>query len=138
MDWLECTGKNIVKDVKPDRNLIVSAQKIASVKVESANALPKHLYIGKITLLYDALREYLECVALENGYKIYNHECYAAFLKEILGKKKEAEIFNNLRKVRNGINYYGKYVSEAEAAQIIADLNILIAAFKNKTKLNHK
>lgn len=74
MDFKECIGKKIIKKVKVDENLIISTRKIAKVKVESAEFLSKELFIGKITLLYDALRGYLECVVLEQGYKIYNYE----------------------------------------------------------------
>src|SRR3989338_10374351 len=108
MDWNECIKKRIAKNIKEDKNLVKSARGIAAVKIESSNALPEHLHIGKITLLYDALREYLECVALEKGFKIYNHECYTAFLKEILEMSREGDIFDELRKIRNGINYYGR------------------------------
>ena len=134
MDWHECIKKSIAKEIKPDRNLIASARKIASIKIESANALPKRYHIGKISLLFDALREYLECIALEHGYKIYNHECYSTFVKEILGKQKDAEVFDSLRKIRNGINYYGKEVSETDAEQIIASLTLLIEKFRKEIK----
>ena len=130
MDWGECVKKRIVKDVKEDKNLIKSARETASIKLESANALPEHLYIGKITLLYDALREYLECLALEKGYKIYNHECYTAFLKEKLNLSREADIFDELRKIRNGINYYGRKVAKEEAEEIINNLKSLINKFQ--------
>ena len=126
VDWNECIKKKIVKDVKEDKNMIKSAREIAKVKIDSANALPERLFIGKITLLYDALREYLECIALENGFKIYNHECYTPFLKEILNKPREAETFDRLRKIRNGINYYGRKVNNEEAEQIIKELKDLI------------
>lgn len=126
MDWKECTGKNIAKSVKTDKNMISSLKGIAEVKIESADKLPDNLFYGKITLLYDALREYLECMALENGYKIYNHECYSSFLKEIMYLDTEAELFDELRKVRNSINYYGRKVSEDEAEHIISRLKMLI------------
>jgi hypothetical protein len=132
MDWRECLRNRTAKDVNPDRNLIISARKIAAIKIESADSLPEHLFIGKITLLYDALREYLDCIALENGFKIYNHECYSAFLKEVLRMSREADIFDSLRKTRNGINYYGKDVSEEDAKRTINDLMLLIEKFKNK------
>ena len=131
MDFKECLGKKIIKRVKFDKNLIISTRKIARVKVESAEVLPEHLFIGKITLLYDALREYLECIALEKGYKIYNHECYASFLIEILNRSVEAKLFDKLRKVRNGINYYGREVSKEEADYLILNLNSLIKKFKD-------
>lgn len=130
MDWRECIRKRIVKSVKKDRNLITSTREIAEIKIESAGVLPEIYYIAKISLLYDALREYLESVSLENGYKIYNHECYSAFLKEILSLPNEADLFDKLRKIRNGINYYGRKVSEDEAEQVISDLNSLIRRVK--------
>ena len=122
MDWNECVKKRIVKGVRKDDNLIKSSREIAAIKIESADALPDHLYIGKIVLLYDALREYLESTAIENGYKIYNHECYTSFIKEILGLSREGDIFDELRKIRNGINYYGKAISKDESEEIIQNL----------------
>jgi hypothetical protein len=130
MDWRECVKQRIVKDVKKDKNLIASTREIADIKIESAGVLPDIYYIAKISLLYDALREYLESIALENGYKIYNHECYSAFLKEILELPNEAELFDKLRKIRNGINYYGRKVSADEAEQVVSDLKSLITRFK--------
>jgi len=130
MDWKECIRARIVKSVKEDKNLIISTREIAGIKIRSAEALPEEFYIGKIVLLYDALREILESISLERGYKLYNHECYSAFLKEILGFSYEADLFDRLRRVRNGINYYGKKVDKEEAKQIINELNLLIKKFK--------
>ena len=130
MDWNECIKKRIAKSVKEDLNLIKSAKEIASIKIQSADSLLDGFYIGKVTLLYDALREYLECLAIKNGYKIYNHECYTAFLREILGLSKEADIFDRLRKTRNSINYYGKMLTKEEADEVIKNLKFLIKRFE--------
>ncbi len=130
MDWKECINRRIIKEVGKDNNLIKSTRQIASIKVKSADFLSNDLYYGKISLLYDALREYLECIALEKGYKIYNHECYSAFLKEIINLSNEADKFDNLRKIRNGINYYGQEFSQVEANKIIKDLKELINKFQ--------
>jgi hypothetical protein len=81
-------------------------------------------------LIFDALRGILEALSLKRGFKIYNHECYTAFISEILNMSREADIFDNLRKVRNGINYYGKNVSQEEAKSVIGDLIKLIKHFK--------
>jgi hypothetical protein len=74
---------------------------------------------SKISLLYDSLRELLEALALKNRFKIYNHECYTYFLKEVLNESAKAEEFDELRKVRNSINYYGKEVSIQETKEIL-------------------
>lgn len=119
MDWGECIKNKIVKDVNVDINKINSIRKVAYEKIKSANYLPDDHMISKITLLYDALREFLEAKALEKGFKIYNHECYTAFLKEILEKTKEANLFDEIRKIRNGINYYGRQIDEEEFIYIV-------------------
>ncbi len=136
MDWNECVKERIVKNVKEAKNLIRSTKEIAEIKIKSAKFLSEDLFIGKICLLYDALREYLESLALENGYKIYNHECYVAFLRENLNKPREAEEFDKLRKIRNAINYYGRKVSKEEADEIIKNLLRLIE--KIKSLINQK
>ena len=46
----------------------------------------------------------------------------------------QADIFDNLRKVRNGINYYGQNVSSEEAKTLIVDLLDLIKKFKMMIK----
>lgn len=130
MDWKACCKKRIVKKVSEDKNKSNSFKKIIEIKIKSANFLPEDLYHSKITLLYDALRILLEITALNKGYKIYNHECYTAFLKEILKMSREGDQFDSLRKIRNGINYYGKEVSLIESKEIIKKLKELIKKFK--------
>ncbi len=92
---------------------------------------------SKITLVYDALRELLEALSISKGYKIYNHECYASFLKEIMKESSLGDVFDNFRKIRNDINYYGKDVSADEAKPVIDEMinfieNLKIRFFANK------
>ena len=57
--------------------------------------------------------------SLKKGYKIYNHECYTAFLKEIIGESEKGEEFDKIRIERNAINYYAKEISLEEAKGLI-------------------
>jgi len=66
----------------------------------------------------------------KKGYKIYNHECYCAFLKEIAGKSDIGDEFNSFRKLRNSINYYGKDISAEEANPVLKDMSKLIEKVK--------
>ncbi|MEM4358296.1 MAG: hypothetical protein QW244_03040 [Candidatus Pacearchaeota archaeon] len=134
MDWKECLKQRIVKETKEDKNLVKSLLETAEIKLKSADSLADEFFISKISLLYDSLREILEALAIKKGFRIYNHECYVAFLKEIMGLSREAEIFNNLRKTRNDINYYGKKLEKEEAKVIIGKLKNLISKFKNVIK----
>lgn len=131
MDWFECNKKRIVKEVNIDENLIESLKKTSDNKLNSESKLElNEITAGsKLSLAYDSLRELLEALALKNKFKIYNHECYTPFLKDILKENEKAEEFDELRKIRNSINYYGKDISVNEAKEIIKrikDLRILI------------
>ena len=130
MDWKECCSRRIAKDVKPDTGMIASLTKSSKNKSESESKLEmSNTTAGsKLSLAYDSIRELLEALALKSGYKIYNHECYAAFLKEVMKESYKADEFNDIRKVRNAVNYYGKEISVEEASELIARIKKLVVS----------
>ena len=79
----------------------------------------------KVSIVYDSLREILEALSIKKGYKIYNHECFRAFLEEICNNKPLSMEFDKFRKIRNAINYYGEGVSITEADFIIKNIILL-------------
>lgn len=121
MDWKECVKKRIAKEITADEDLMESLLKTSNNKLESSEKLElSDITSGsKISLLYDSLREILEALAIKNGFKVYNHECYTYFLKEILNEILIGDEFDELRKIRNDINYYGKAISINEAKDIL-------------------
>lgn len=127
MDWKECCDKKIAKNVKPDVSLMNSLIKSSENNLKSESMLPMtNVTAGsKLSLAYDSLRELLEALAIKKGYKIYNHECYTAFLKEVLKQSNAGELFDEIRKVRNAVNYYGKIISPEEADKIIIKIKSL-------------
>jgi len=118
----------LIKEVKLDKNLsnslIKGSQK--KLKTEGMIVLNKDTSTSKISLAYDALRELLEALAISNGYKIYNHECYCSFLKEIMKESTISNRFDSLRKIRNKINYYGKEVDPTETKIILKEIKELM------------
>jgi len=127
MDWEECGKKKIIKHVMPDENLSQSLVDGSRKKRLSAERLPiDEITAGSvIILLYDSARELLEALVIREGYKVYNHECYVAFLTHI-NERKLAQSFDRLRKIRNGINYYGKDLLPQEAEDIAQDIRAFI------------
>ena len=121
MDWKECIKKKIAKEIKTDADLIKSLVKTSNNKIQSEEKLnlDDSTSGSKISLAYDSLRELLEVLAIKKGYKIYNHECYTYFLKEILNESIKGDEFDELRRIRNSINYYGKDVSISESREIL-------------------
>jgi len=80
---------------------------------------------------YECLRQILEAISLLEGYKVYSHEAYKYFLEE----KKEILIsnkFDRLRRLRNGINYYGKPVSKETTINSIKEIEDIILKLEKK------
>ena len=129
MDWKECRDRMFVKEVSVDANLIDSLKISAEKRMETAKRLEIDATTAStlVSLYYDSLRELLEALSILNGYKIYNHDCYCAFLKELLGKDELGESFDRFRKIRNGINYYGKDIRPDHAAELVEEIMRLIS-----------
>ena len=127
MDFNECLKKRIAKEVNVEEELISSLIKTSKNKLDSEEKLELNeiTLVSKIFLLYDSLRELLEALAIKNGYKIYNHECYTYFLKEILHQSIKGDEFDELRKIRNVVNYYAKDLNLAEGKSILERMKLL-------------
>jgi len=126
MDWADCKKIRVAKPTKQDSNKTASIKEIAESKMKAANALAEEHYYAKLSLLYDVLRELLECLALMNGFKIYNHECYVPFLKEVLNESSLGDDFDKFRILRNGMNYYGKKITQEEGAEVARQMKEVI------------
>ena len=134
MDFRTCTIRHLVKQIKPDNNLYNSLINSSEKKMKSQKllVLSEDTAGSKISLAYDSMRELLEAVAISKGYKIYNHECYTAFLKEIMKESAFGDRFDKFRMIRNDINYYGKDISAEEAKPIINGMTDFTELIKTK------
>ncbi len=136
MTWEECRQKRMVKEVSVDKALISSLEKSSQKKLASSRLLELNDTTASsiITLLYDSMRELLGALGIVHGYKIYNHECYTSFLLVIIKEEKLAAQFDSVRKIRNGINYYGEELSIEDAKLISHDLLSLRASISHLLK----
>lgn len=127
MDWENCINKKIAKESEPDEDLVNSLVKASGSKSQAEERLEMDEVTAgpKVSLLYDSLRELLEALAVRKGFKIYNHECYTPFLKEIMDESEKGDEFDEVRKIRNAINYYGKEVSTEEAKDTLKRIEAL-------------
>ena len=80
---------------------------------------------------YEALREVVEAISLKEGFKVYSHEAFTYFLKE-KNENLMSVKFDNLRKLRNSINYYGEKVNISEVESAKEEINELINNLKKK------
>lgn len=129
LDWAGCKEQRVAKAVTVDFNRTNSLVKLAENKEKTSKKLQLD-EISKetiVSLKYDILRELLEALALKQGYKIYNHECYTCFLRSIIKDESFAIEFDSLRQLRNSINYYGETIVLNDAKEIIKSIEILIS-----------
>ena len=134
MDLLECRKKRFVKEVSIDENKINSILENSENKLKSADLLPLEGFStnSKISLAYDCLRELLEALALKNKLKIYNHECYTAFLKEIIKDSLLGDEFDSVRIIRNSADFYGKKISIEDCKDTLIKIKDLIRKIKEE------
>ncbi len=116
MNFDEYIQEGSVRKGESDRQKALALIKMSERSLATATQLEINDTTSSIvfTICYDALREILEAICLMKGYKVYSHEAYTAYLKK-LHEEKTAIAFDRLRKLRNGINYYGKPVSKEVA-----------------------
>lgn len=123
-----------VRRAEPDIALMkslvqMSANQLAfvtTIQITEQNASPV------LVNHYEALRQICEAICAKHGYKVYSHEAYTNYLKEKLNEERIAEIFDRLRKLGNGINYYGENVSPEETKAAAQDVQTLITALRKK------
>lgn len=134
MDWKSCIQRNVVKEVKEDNNLKEGLIKESQKKKETDKIIPLNDITAstKISIIYDVLRETLEAVAIVKGYKVYNHECYVYFLKEVLKESYWGDEFDQFSIIRNDLSYNGKNVTAAEAKLILEKMKALEEKITNK------
>jgi hypothetical protein len=74
--------------------------------------------------------------SLTGGSLVYNHECYCSFLKEVVNESSLGAEFDEFRKTRNAVNYYGKEVTAEEAKATLGKVNLLTEKIKKQFLLH--
>jgi hypothetical protein len=117
MRWETCLEEHIV------HKQVADADDIAVLLRQSDNTMHTTKRIetdeqtarSKALLAYDAVREALEALSAQKGYDVHNHECYKAFLRDVIGAAEAASTFNDLRKRRNQLEYDASPITVSDA-----------------------
>lgn len=111
MDINDCIKEGFIRNVKVDKALIDSLISMSKSEEETikSSKLNENNISTYCMVAYSSLREILEAIALNFGYKITNHVCLGLFLKKEL-KDFDFEFFERIRKIRNKISYYGEKI----------------------------
>lgn len=116
-----------------DKQLAKSLISMSDTHIEAIKALRMSEIAAStiMTTYYEALREIVEAIAAKSGYRVYSHEAFTYFLRE-LGEDTIANKFDRFRKIRNNINYYGKQIDKKSAANNIKEIENIINELKQK------
>ena len=134
MNFKDFINDGKVRKATPDRFMAESIIKntFEDLKFLEQTKLTELSKRKLVTNYYDSLRSLLEAVSLLKGYKIYSHEAFTYFLKDELHQNILSLKFDRFRKIRNGLNYYGKSIQLNEAKEIIEELKRVINEIKQK------
>lgn len=134
MSWEECIKTNKARKTSQDSALIKALTEMSQRRLEVISSMKLDEKSASIIFVehYEALREIIEAIANKNRFKVYSHECLTYLLKEILKEELTASKFDRLRKLRNGVNYYGEPVSLEETKKAISEIDYLISQLKQK------
>jgi hypothetical protein len=121
MRWETCLEEHIVQRQVADEDEISVLLKQSDNTMHTAKTLQanKRTARSKALLAYDALREALEGLSAQEGYDVHNHECYKAFLREVVGAAEAASTFDDLRRRRNQLEYDASPISVPDAESYV-------------------
>jgi len=125
-------AKRIAKDELRAKSLM----KTAEDALRSVKDLPLHPYNYNTILreLYEALRQYCEALGYLQGYKFSSHESITYFLKEIVRDDHLSLRFDQYRKLRNDLNYYGRAISQETIQKALIEVPRMIDTVRKLIK----
>ena len=112
MDWSKCLEKN-VRERTPNPSEARSLKKMASIRMEDNDRRERtEENISLIVETYWEINRQLITGLLNlKGFKSYSQDCLIIFLEEFYNlKKNELELLDQLRRLRNDIDYRGEFL----------------------------
>ncbi len=109
MSWKECVDEKIITKTVPDEERSNQMLIMANLRLKFWDKkVADEFVVLKVEAYYDVIKELLFAHIYKNGYNCTNHLCLIAYLKEkIKDFDFETQKIDELRKVRNEINYRG-------------------------------
>lgn len=120
MDLKDCEREGFIRKANIDNNLIGSLLEMSRVDedVVRESELTEKNISTFCSVAYSSLRQLLEAICLNKGYKVTNHVCIGLLLKREI-KNFDFDFFERVRKIRNRISYYGEKIGLSEGKEII-------------------
>ena len=114
MSWKECVDERIITQSVPDEERSKQTLMMANLRLKFWDKkVADEFIVLKVEAYYDIIKELIFAHLYKNGYNCTNHLCLIAYLKEkIKDFDFETQKIDELRKVRNEINYRGLIIKK--------------------------
>ena len=114
MSWKECMDEGISSQSVPDEERSNQMLMMANLRLKFWDKkVADEFIVLKVEAYYDIIKELIFAHLYKNGYNCTNHLCLIAYLKEkIKDFDFETQKIDELRKVRNEINYRGLIIKK--------------------------
>ena len=138
MSWKECIDEGIITQSVPDEERSKQMLAMASLRLKFWDkTLADEFIILKVEAYYDIIKELIFAHLYKNGYNSTNHLCLIAYLKEkIKDFDFETQKIDELRKIRNEINYRGMIIKKDYLERNELEFKNIIKRLKEKLE-NH-
>jgi len=109
MSWKQCVDEGIITQAVPDEERSNQMLIMANLSLKFWDKkVADEFIVLKVEAFYDIIKELIFAHLYKNSYNCTNHLCLIAYLKEkIKDFDFEIQKIDELRKVRNEINYRG-------------------------------
>jgi len=136
ISWKECVDQNIITKTTPDEERSLQMLNMANLRLEFWDKKINDKFVAlKVEAYYDIIKELIFAHMYQNGFNCTNHLCLIAYLREKFEDFDfETEKVDELRKLRNEINYRGFSVKKDYLGRNELEFNDII----NKLKLSLK
>lgn len=109
MSWKECVDERIITKTVSDEERSKQMFQMADLRLKFWDQkIADEFAVLKVEAYYDIIQELIFAHLYKKGYNCTNHLCLIAYLKEkVKDFDFEIQKIDELRRVRNGINYRG-------------------------------
>ena len=134
MSWKECVDKRIITSAVPDEERSNQMLIMATLRLKFWDQkVADEFIVLKVEAYYDIIQELIFAHLYQKGYNSTNHLCLIAYLREKM-KDFDFEIqkIDELRKVRNEINYRGLSIKKDYLERNELEFKNIIKRLKEK------
>lgn len=117
MEWNKCLNEKIIRKIEPDKERVRNMLKLIDTRLEFWDPISKKIDEKFSSLIveayYEIIKELLTAYLNLEGLASSNHECLIRYFeKQNPDLNFECEKIDELRKVRNKIDYRGFFVKK--------------------------